>query len=471
MPGPGLTRNILAAFCTILMGIHLGFQGGTTPLAFADTPANCSFDLIQGQWRFYIGPGGKTNKVDCSHPWKAVSRWTVTLHFPDVAVDKKGMTGFWTLIYNQGFEVVIHGRKFFGFNDYKVITKKHVISYCNVTSGWVHNSDGRDWACFRGEKVAGPGVGKPPPTYTAGELDESRLYKQNAEFIDKINEKQTSWKAGWYSRYDNITMGDLQRRAGGRKWKNAYPPPTVPNDITKAESAHLPDEFDWRNVGGVGFTPPVRDQGICGSCYAFASTALQESRYRVLTNNSIKLLLSPQEIVSCSEYAQKCEGGFPYLVAGKYGQDFGLVDDSCFPYTEYNEPCRPVTCRRFKTSDYRYIGGFYGACNADLMKIELLRNGPIAVSFEVYDDFLYYMSGIYKHTQLTDNYNPWLTTNHVVLVVGYGFSGDDPETGEKYWIVQNTWGNLWGEMGYFRIRRGTNEVNIESMAVATLPRP
>ena len=67
-----------------------------------------------------------------------------------------------------------------------------------------------------------------------------------------------------------------------------------------------------------------------------------------------------------------------------------MVDDSCFPYSEYNEPCRPVTCRRFKTSDYRYIGGFYGACNEDLMKIELLRNGPVAVSFEVYNDFLFY---------------------------------------------------------------------------------
>ncbi|XP_022083479.1 dipeptidyl peptidase 1-like [Acanthaster planci] len=454
----------LLAFCTIVVWAHCG-------LASADTPANCSFDAISGKWMFYIGPGGHTNKINCSQPWHSVSQWSVMLHFPDVAVDKNGLTGFWTLIYNQGFEVVIHGRKFFGFSDYEVISRKHVISLCNITKGWVHNSDGRNWACFRGVRVSGPGVADPPASYTVENVDEKRLYKQNEDFIEKINQYQSSWNAKRYSMYDNLTMGDIQRRAGGRKWKNAYPPPTIPDEKTRAESANLPDHFDWRNVGGVSFVPPVRDQGICGSCYAFASTALQESRYRVLTNNSIRLVLSPQEIVSCSMYSQKCDGGFPYLIAGKYGQDFGLVDDSCFPYTEYNEPCRPVTCRRFKTSDYRYIGGFYGACNEDLMKIELLRNGPVAVSFEVYDDFLYYRGGIYKHTMLTDRYNPWQTTNHVVLVVGYGYAGDDPDTGEKYWIVQNTWGESWGMEGYFKIRRGTNECHIESMAVATLPRP
>ena len=82
-----------------------------------------------------------------------------------------------------------------------------------------------------------------------------------------------------------------------------------------------------------------------------------------------------------------------------------------------------------------------------------------------------YRRGIYEHTGLSDRYNPWKTTNHVVLVVGYGYAGKNPDRGKKYWIVQNTWGATWGERGYFRIRRGTNECNIESMAVATLPRP
>ena len=72
--------------------------------------------------------------------------------------------------------------------------------------------------------------------------------------------------------------------------------------------------------------------GQCGSCYAFASMAMLESRLRVMTNNTLQLSLSPQDIVECSSYSQGCKGGFAYLIAGKYAQDFGAVPESCNPY-------------------------------------------------------------------------------------------------------------------------------------------
>lgn len=99
------------------------------------------------------------------------------------------------------------------------------------------------------------------------------------------------------------------------------------------------------------------------------------------------------------------------------------------------------------------------------MKMELVANGPIAVSFEVYNDFSQYKGGIYHHTGigLRSKFDPFHLTNHAVLAVGYGA---DKKTGEKYWIVKNSWGAQWGENGYFRIRRGTDECSIESIAVA-----
>mmetsp|Transcript_48380 Transcript_48380/g.125462 ORF Transcript_48380/g.125462 Transcript_48380/m.125462 type:complete len:101 (+) Transcript_48380:1301-1603(+) len=96
------------------------------------------------------------------------------------------------------------------------------------------------------------------------------------------------------------------------------------------------------------------------------------------------------------------------------------------------------------------------------MMRELVSNGPIAVGFEVYDDFMTYTGGVYKHEASTD----WTTTgfvptNHAVLIVGYG-----EENGEKYWLVKNSWGRHFGLTGYFKILRGVDECGIESMAVA-----
>ena len=151
---------------------------------------------------------------------------------------------------------------------------------------------------------------------------------------------------------------------------------------------------------------------------AYGSMAMHEARLRVKTLNQNTTVFSTQDIVSCSKYSQGCEGGFPYLVAGKYAEDYGLVEDKCNPYTGQDSPCTTdPTCVRNYGTNYRYIGGFYGACNEQLMRIALVQNGPIAVSFQVYDDFLNYQGGIYHHTGIQDTsnfrFNPWEITNHV----------------------------------------------------------
>lgn len=145
------------------------------------------------------------------------------------------------------------------------------------------------------------------------------------------------------------------------------------------------------------------------------------------------------------------------------------MEEDCFPYTAQDSPCTfKRSCYHYYASEYHYVGGFYGGCNEALMKLELVLRGPMAVAFEVYSDFMLYKEGIYHHTGLQDDFNPFELTNHAVLLVGYG---TDPKSGEKFWIVKNSWGTSWGEDGYFRIRRGTDECAIESIAVSATPIP
>jgi len=164
-------------------------------------------------------------------------------------------------------------------------------------------------------------------------------------------------------------------------------------------------------------------------------------------------------------YAQGCHGGFPYL-ASKYAQDFGAVTEDTEAYSGRDGRCPRVARRKMaaRTVDYKYVGGYYGASSENAMLRDIFDHGPVVVGFEVGLGFHTYKSGIFKATGKLPEKNHWERVNHAVLVVGYG-----EERGTKYWIVKNSWGNFWGEHGYFRIKRGDDNLNIEHMAVAAYP--
>ncbi|XP_047104926.1 dipeptidyl peptidase 1-like [Schistocerca piceifrons] len=441
--------------------------------ATADTPANCLYSDVQGSWTFHEGERNLDNSATCDS-FEPVQTVTVELSYPNVATDQYGNVGTWTLIYNQGFEVTVNGRSYFAFS-YYTSDNGTVTSICDRTfNGWSHDVTLRHWSCYYGVKNSPVArkVHEDPFTAKKQLMEQEVSFVQQTRLVNEINSAQKLWKAKVYEEYLGLTNEELINMAGGKStWLAQWPEPAPVTAEQRQRASYLPKQWDWRDVDGVNYVSPVRDQLQCGSCFAFAAAGMLEARIRIKTNNTQQHVFSTQDVVSCSPLDQGCSGGFAYLVAGRYGKDYGLVEEECNPYVGNDTECSTVReCDRHYTSEYGYLGGYYGGSNEVLMQEALVQNGPLAVGFMVYDDFRAYESGVYKHVESTtrSSFNPLVPVSHAVLLVGYGV---DEASGEKYWTIKNSWGGDWGDAGYFKILRGTNECGVESLAFEATPIP
>jgi C1A family cysteine protease len=248
----------------------------------------------------------------------------------------------------------------------------------------------------------------------------------------------------------------------------------INKELNEIDINTLPKNWDWRNVGGVNYVPKPRLQLNCGSCYIFSMVSSLESRLRILTNNEDTTLFSRQFPLACSFYTEGCKGGYPIFVA-KFFNEFEIIPESCFQYNPDKVDCSNVcdytkNPRKYFVTKYGYLGGFYGATSEEDIMKELRARGPIPGNMSVPLGFSYYKNGIFSQNKLKENaghisnstlFNKnisWSNVDHSILLVGYG-----EENGVKYWIGMNTWGEKWGENGYFRILRGENDCNIETM--------
>ena len=211
--------------------------------------------------------------------------------------------------------------------------------------------------------------------------------------------------------------------------------------------ANLPASFDWRDQNAV---TPVKDQGDCGSCWAFASIAALESLAIIETGASAPDY-SEQFPVSYNLSNQGCDGGQLTTVANFYKR-IGTVSDVCLPYRE-DDSKFPFPCSDWR-DDVAGISGWSSVRRTvDALKAAVYEN-PIAVGFTLYSDFLFYESGVYEYV------SGRVAGGHAVLIVGW----DDAE---QCFIVKNSWGKDWGEDGYFRIAYSqvTNQVQFGTQAV------
>ena len=217
----------------------------------------------------------------------------------------------------------------------------------------------------------------------------------------------------------------------------------------------LPDFFDWRDQHGDNYITSIKDQGQCGSCWAFgAATALEGNIKAHYNDPDFNLDLSEQDLVSCF-HGSGCSGANVNQIKEiftNYYQSKGITTEDCFPYTATNNNCNNK-CSDWENISWKtnsYIEANLMVNNIDNIKKVLTENGPIEVGMVVYQDFFSYSEGIYRHT-----YGSPLG-GHAVTIVGFGVYD-----GINYWIVKNSWGSDWGENGYFRI--ATGECGIDSM--------
>jgi cathepsin B len=226
--------------------------------------------------------------------------------------------------------------------------------------------------------------------------------------------------------------------------------------------AQIPKEYDARKQYPECVTP-VRDQGQCGSCWAFSMTGALSERFCIHSKGKMKPVLSAQYIINCDTAGQAgCNGGvttdaYIWVVRN------GCPSTPCVKYysgsTGRTGSC-PSKCDDGSPLDKYYATKGYAIRSSETaMQEDILRYGPISASFMVYTDFTEFFmmnpKGIYVHKSGS------LRGGHAINVVGWG-----EENGVKYWICQNSWGEKWGDNGYFKIRRGTNECQIESRRLA-----
>ncbi|KAI9086127.1 hypothetical protein K1719_031848 [Acacia pycnantha] len=207
---------------------------------------------------------------------------------------------------------------------------------------------------------------------------------------------------------------------------------------------NAPSSLDWRLSGAV---TNVKNQGTCGSCWAFSATGAIEGINQVVSQWLPNL--SEQQLISCDTNNGGCNGGIHFEALQYVLKNGGIATERDYPYNASNGVCNYTleTNNKFATID-----GYNYWWNSSIPENSLfcaVAKQPISVSFSADQDFMSYKSGIFDGANFT-SYVP-CGHNHAMLIVGYGSLGVDKD----YWTVKNSWGTSWGQCGYVLIKRNT----------------
>jgi C1A family cysteine protease len=270
------------------------------------------------------------------------------------------------------------------------------------------------------------------------------IFSANSKIIEQHNSEKHSWTMG-FTKFVDLTPKEFEalQTLWPRQAKSAH--------VHKRTGLDIPTIVDWRTQGIV---VPVKDQGSCGSCWAFSTVVSYEGQVARKTGNLTSF--SEQNLVDCvkdqtiSGSAQTCcsgcEGGlmdyaFEYMIEKQQGND---ATEDRYPYTATDGVCS------FNIRNTAYVPVTHytdvESGNEEDLKDATANVGPISIAVDANSGWQTYTGGVFAPKFCNPNH-----LNHGVAIVGYGV-----ENNIQYWIVRNSWGDSWGEEGYIRIAYGSN---------------
>uniref|UniRef100_A0A8C3X4Q8 Cathepsin B n=1 Tax=Catagonus wagneri TaxID=51154 RepID=A0A8C3X4Q8_9CETA len=313
-------------------------------------------------------------------------------------------------------------------------------------------------------------------------LDSMHFRPLSDELLNFINKQNTTWKAG--HNFYNVDLSYVKKLCG-----TFLGGPKLPQRDAFAADMVLPQSFDareqWPNCPTI---KEIRDQGSCGSCWAFGAVEAISDRICIRSNGRVNVEVSAEDMLTCcgDECGDGCNGGFP-SGAWNFWTKQGLVSGGlynshvgCRPYSippcehhvngsrppctgEGDTPkcskiCEPGYTPSYKEDKHFGCSSYSISKNEEEIMAEIYKNGPVEGAFTVYSDFLQYKSGVYQHV------TGEMMGGHAIRILGWGV-----ENGTPYWLVGNSWNTDWGDNGFFKILRGQDHCGIESEIVAGIP--
>ncbi|XP_053182262.1 cathepsin K-like [Scomber japonicus] len=276
------------------------------------------------------------------------------------------------------------------------------------------------------------------------------IWEKNARMIEAHNEEAAlgihSYEMGMNH------LGDMTSEEVVEKMTGLQVPMNSDRSFTMSlddKVSKLPKSIDYRRKGMV---TPVKNQGSCGSCWAFSSAGALEGQLAKKTGQLVDL--SPQNLVDCVTENDGCGGGY-MTNAFKYVEENGGIDsEEAYPYIGQDQPCRynssgmAAQCKSYKEIP---VGDEHA------LTVALFKVGPVSVGIDAtLSSFQFYQKGVYYDRNCNKD-----DINHAVLAVGYGVT----PKGKKYWIVKNSWSESWGNKGYILMARNRgNACGIANLA-------